>query len=137
MRNVASEIESKLVSLIGAQVRIQARRFSPDGRIFTFSKDLVFPNGLRADNVPVFFEGELTSFERRIGVFIAVLGTQSLSSSAGDGLLTLRGKLSAIIAGPAIVELEYPFHVERIPSNAVNYWGDIRLPAFQFELCLE
>lgn len=137
MQNLATDIERKLKTLVGFNVRLKVRRISPDGRRFTFANELVFPDGFRADGLPVFYEGEVKAVERRIGVILVALGTPTFSNHVGDGLIQMRGKLCAIASGPAIVELEFPFSVEKLPTDETNYWGDLRLPTFQFELPFE
>jgi hypothetical protein len=134
MRNVLFEIEQTLSTLVGQTIRVQVHRFSPDGRIFTPTSELVFPNGTRAENVSVFFEGELHAFERRIGVILVALGENTVCGHAEDGLFTLRTKLAGIVSGPAVVEMAFPFRLEHVPRDEENYWGDIRFPSFQFEL---
>jgi hypothetical protein len=37
------------------------------------------------------------------------------------------------LRGPAVVELAWPFQVERLPADPGSYWRDLRLPRAQFE----
>lgn len=37
---------------------------------------------------------------------------------------------------PAVVQLAFPFHVERVPTDAENYWRDLRVRRVQFEFPL-
>ena len=137
MQKAVFEIEASLKALEGCTVRVQGRRFSADGRTFSFVKDFVLPNGFRCGSLPVFFEGVLRSFERRIGVFLVELGERPIDESASDGIFAFRGELSVIVKGPVIVELEFPFYVERLPKDAENYWRDLRLPIAQLEFPMD
>jgi len=137
MFQLATELELSLQSFKGADVRVQARRFSLTGARFAFVRDLILSDGSRTDGLPVFFEGRLNWFERRIGVFIVGLNEITLTGTASDGLVQYRNGLAVIVRGPAIVELEYPFSVERLPTDLQNYWRDLRLPRAQLELNLD
>lgn len=135
-------IDLVLERLIGTDVRVAARNFSP--RINTAHRipqllpvrDLFLPDNTRPQGIPVFFEGNLKWFRRQIGVVFVCLDTPNFTDGAGDGLLPFRGKLAGIIKAPAIVELDSPFFVERLPQDPDNYWRDLRLPRAQLELPL-
>jgi hypothetical protein len=54
---------------------------------------------------------------------------------ARDGqrwVIRFRGKAALIVLDPAIVELAFPYRVERFPPDALNYWRDLRVPGSQF-----
>jgi len=132
-------IDRLLAVLVGYDVRVAARAFAPgfpsDGRQLRFMPvaDLFLPDNSQPGNAPVFFEGRLCSFERRIGVVLVVLEAPSLRPSSPEGWVALRGQAAVILHAPAVVELAFPFHVERLPPGPENYWRDLRIPTAQFE----
>lgn len=95
-------------------------------------RDLILPDNTQPGLLPVFFEGPLRRFERRIGVVFATLDAPVAERSA-EGMLFLRGMAVILLHGPAVVPLAIPFRVERLPDEA-NYWEDLRFPAAQFRL---
>lgn len=132
-------IDRLLNTFVGCDVRVAARAFAPglpaDGREIRFMSvaDLFLPDNSQPGSAPVFFEGRLRSFERRVGVVFVVLETSSNRESAPEGWVLLRGKLAVFLHAPAVVELAFPFRVERLPPEPENYWRDLRLPCAQFE----
>lgn len=62
-------------------MRVAGRAFAPGvptaGHPLRFLQvaDLILPDGSQPGAVPVFFEGRLREFERRIGVVVVSLGT--------------------------------------------------------------
>ena len=48
-------------------------------------------------------------------------------------LVYFRAKTAVILRGLAVVELAFPFQVERLPSDPGNYWRDLHVPCAQFE----
>lgn len=130
------EIDTKLKSLVGCDVRVLARSFTPGGLTpipLQAVEHLLLPDQSQPELKPVYFEGNLLSFERRIGVVRVSLDAPILKETASDGHITFRGKLVVFIKGPAIVELESPLRIERLPANSENYWQDIKMPGAQFE----
>ena len=41
--------------------------------------------------------------------------------------------MAVLLRGPALVQLAFPFQVERLPADEENYWRDVRIPRAQFE----
>ena len=91
------------------------------------------PDNTRPGLLPVFFEGRLCRFERRIGVVFVTLDAPVAAERSAEGMLFLRGMAAVILRGPAVVQLAVPFWVERLPDEA-NYWEDLRFPTAQFRL---
>jgi len=136
------EIDRILSNLVGQDVRVAAKAFSParwDGTAlpcFIPVARLLLPDNTQPAGLPVFFEGRLLEFERQIGVVCVRLEAPLLPTRAPDGLAYFRGKSVVILCGPAVVELAFPFHVERLPSDPDNYWRELRWPCAQFEFSL-
>jgi len=136
------QIDERLERLISADVRVAAAAFSTagwDGRIpkaFIPVGQLILPNNRAAADLPVFFEGKLQQFVRRIGVVYVWLEQPESSEGSVDGMVYFRGRTAAILRGPAIVQLAFPFQVETLPSDPCNYWRDLHFPRVQFELPL-
>jgi hypothetical protein len=134
------QIEELLDRLAGAEVRIAAEAFSPSGWDMKVPiglipvAELVLPNNRAAADLPVYFEGRLEQFTRRIGVVYVWLGPPGLSGESVEGMVYFRGRTVAILRGPAIVQLACPFQVEKLPSDPGNYWRDLHFPRVQFEL---
>ena len=57
-----------------------------------------------------------------------------MTETVPDGLLSFRGSTAVLVRGPAVVQLTFPFRVERLPADPDNYWRDLRMPRAQFEL---
>lgn len=133
------DIDQTLESLIGQEVRVAAKSFSPTTADGTFPRgfvpvsNLFLPDNSQPAGLPVFFEGRLQRFCRRIGVVYVCLESPSNPETGADGTAPFRGSLAVILKGPAIVELAFPFKVERLPLDSDNYWRDLRVPRVQFE----
>ena len=133
-------IDERLERLTGADVRIAVEAFSTvrwDGQIpntLTPVNQLILPNNRPAADLPVYFEGRLQQFVRRIGVVYVWLEAPGFSEESVDGMVYFRGRTAAILRGPAIVQLACPFQVERLPADTCNYWRDLQFPRAQFEL---
>ena len=95
-----------------------ARLFIPVGKLF-------LPDNSLAGGLPVFIEGRLVRFERKIGVVVDP-DAPSLADVSGEGTALFRGKWAVVLHGPAVVELAFPFRVERLPADPDNYWRDLR-----------
>jgi len=106
-----------------------------NGRALRFMPvaDLFLPDGSQPGAVPVFFEGRLRLFERRISVVVVSLDAIAGRDSAPEGWVQFRGKAAVVLHGPAVVELASPYQVERLPPDSANYWRDVRWPRAQFE----
>src|ERR1022692_4216484 len=91
------EIDRTLDGLTGRNIRALARAFSPlnpnnEGTLgLVGTRTLFLPDNSRPEPLPVFFEGKLLGFERRIGVVQLRLGPPELVESAGDGIVPFRG----------------------------------------------
>ena len=136
------DIDRILENLTGRNVRALARAFAPttpaNGKPpqMIAARSLYLPDNSQPDSLPVFFEGKLLNFERRIGVVRLRLGPPESVETACDGIEPFRGSAAVIVRGPALVELAFPFHVEPLPEHSVNYWRDLRVPLAQLELPL-
>lgn len=132
------EIDCRLTRLLGETVRAAARAFSPDrqseGKPLRFIpvRDLYLPDNSQPAGSVVFFEGRLQRYERQIGIVRVWLDAILYRETASEGSIYFRGRTAVILRGPAVVELAFPFHVERLPADVVNYWTDLREPCAQF-----
>jgi len=133
------QIDQVLNDLMGADIRVEAKSFSPlpwtvgkQPRLLPVHQ-LILPDNSRAGSLPVFFEGRLMRFERKIGVVFVHLDSLATSEGSSEGTVLLRGKMVVLLHGPAVVELAFPFQAERLPSDAENYWRDLRAPRAQLE----
>ncbi len=132
-------IDLVLEELMGADIRVAARAFSPqrwtDGELPRLMpvRQLILPDNSPTGALPVFFEGRLQRFERQIGVVVVALESPSSSDRVSEELNFFRGSTSVILQGPVVVELAFPFQVERLPAHPENYWRDLRMPRVQFE----
>jgi len=137
------EIDRTLDGLMDQDIRVAAKAVSPPPRnghgCLTFIPvgKLFLPDNSLAGSLPVFFEGRLVRFERRIGVVTVDLDSPALPDGSNEGTAIFRGKLAVILHGPALVELAFPFQVEPLPDDADNYWRDLRAPRAQFEFTFE
>jgi len=132
-------IDLRLKRLLGQEVRVAAESFFPirwNGEVLPAAipvRDLILPDNTQPGLLPVFFEGRLRRFERRIGVVFVTLDAPVAERSA-EGMLFLRGMAAVLLRGPAVVQLAVPFRVERLPDDEANYWEDLRFPTAQFRL---
>jgi len=133
------EIDRTLERLRGEDVRVVAKSFSPLPRNgetplrFLPVRDLYLPDNSQPAGRPVFFEGRLREFERQIGVVFVRLEAPASVAASAEGPVLFRGQAAVILRGPAVLELAFPLHIERLPSDSDNYWRDLRLPRAQFE----
>jgi hypothetical protein len=136
------DIDRLLARLAGSPVRVAAEWFSPvcwDGRSlpeFVRVADLILPDNSRPGPLPVFFEGRLRQFDRRIGVVFVTLDAPDIQERTADGVVRFRGTVAVVLQGPATVRLAFPFRVEPLPADPANYWEDLRAPCVQFGLPL-
>lgn len=136
------EIDRLLARLVGRAIRVEAEWFSPvrwDGRSlpgFVRVADLILPDNSQPGPSPVFFEGRLWQFDRRIGVVFVTLDALDIPVSTADGLVQFRGTAAVVLQGPATVRLSFPFRVEPLPTDPVNYWEDLRGFRAQLQLPL-
>ena len=132
-------IDLRLERFLGPEVRVAAESFFPirwNGEVLSAAirvRDLILPDNTQPGLLPVFFEGRLRRFERRIGVVFATLDAPVAERSA-EGMLFLRGMAAVLLRGPAVVQLAVPFRVERLADHEANYWEDLRFPTAQFRL---
>ncbi len=134
-------IDLRLERLLHQEVRVAAESFFPirwNGEVHPTAiavGDLILPDNTRPGLLPGFFEGRLRRFERRIGVVFVTLDAPAAERSV-EGMLFLRGRVSVVLRGPAVVRLAVPFRLEPLPADAANYWQDLRFPTAQFLLPL-
>ena len=133
------DVDRRLERLRGENVRVAAKCFSPSPchghsplRLLPV-RDLYLPDNSQPAGRPVFFEGRLLEFERQIGVVFVRLDAPVSVAASPEGAVLFRGKAAVILRGPAVLELAFPFHVERLPTDPDNYWRDLRVPRAQFE----
>ena len=132
------EIDLALERLAGQDVRVAAKSFLPllpevTGSLpFIPVENLYLPDNSQPAGSVVFFEGRLRRHQRQIGVVRVWLDALDSVETASDGSVYFRGKTAVILRGPAIVKLAFPFQVERLPADALNYWNDLRTPCVQF-----
>jgi hypothetical protein len=134
------DVDRQLEGFLGEQVRVAAESFTPpraNGELWPRLipvADLILPDNSSAGALPVYFEGRLEAFERRIGVVDVILSALTgLSESASEGITAFRGSTAVVLPGPARVRLAFPFLVERLPADDENYWRDLRGPRAQLE----
>ena len=134
------EIDKALDRLIGAEVRVAAEAFTParwNGKLpgaLIPVRELILPDNRQAGSLPVYFEGRLQLANRSIGVvYVGIDAPASLEESA-EGVVYFRGGMAVILRGPAVVQLAFPFRIEKLPSAPCNYWRDLHFPRVQFEL---
>jgi hypothetical protein len=131
-------IDRTLDGLIGQDGRVAAKAFTPPtrkdhrGLVFMPVGELFLPDNSQAGDLPVLFEGLLVRFDRRIGVVCVHLDSLTSRDGSSEGTANFRGKLAVILRGPAVVQLAFPFHVERLPTDEENYWRDLKAPRAQF-----
>lgn len=135
-------IDHLLDRFTGENVRVAAEAFSPTRwnaefpRRFVSRRELILPDNSDARGLPLYFEGRLRRFTREIGVVYVELESPAPAVEALEGTLNFRGKIAVILRGPAVVQLSFPFQVEKLPAEAANYWADLQLPRAQFQLPL-
>ena len=133
------DVDLLLESLVGQQVRVAARAFCPIGwngqsmPRWIPADSLVLPDDSVPGVLSVHFEGRLESFVRRIGVVQVTLAAPAGEPRSSDGIVRFRGRTAVIVAAPALVELAFPFVVERLPADTGNYWRDLQVPRAQLE----
>ena len=125
------KIDQILQGLIGVDVRVAAESFSPVSRNrqtkqIIDASNLILPDNHRAAGLPIYLEGRLEEFQRRIGLVYVRLGPPISRTITPDGIVVFRGMKAVILKGPANVKLAYPHFVERIPEDSENYWIDLR-----------
>lgn len=133
------EIDRQLERLVGHYVRVAAAAFTP--RRFNGEPwpgpipvaDLILPDNSSVGNLPVYFEGRLEAFKRRIGVVEVLLAAPRSVDASAEGIVLFRGAPAVVLRGPALVRLAFPFRVERLPSDEDNYWRDLQIPHAQLE----
>jgi hypothetical protein len=133
-------IEDRLERLVGGNVRVAAEAFAPvrwNGEPapgFIPVRSLILPDNSQPAGTPVFFEGRLMRFERRVGAVFVTLAAPALPDPAAEGAQAFRGGSAVPLHGPATVQLAFPFRVEPLLAAPVNYWADRRVPGAQFRL---
>jgi hypothetical protein len=133
------EVDLTLDALLGTDIRVATKAFSPthwigrDRPQLIPVRDLILPDNSQPAGLPVFFEGRQRHFERQIGVVVVDLEPTASPDRASEGSVCFRETTAVILRGPAVVELAFPFQVERLPADADNYARDLRTPRVQFE----
>ena len=120
------EIDSLLDRLVGQEVRVVANSFSPGPanrerpRRFIPVRELFLPDNTQPSSLPVYFEGRLEKHWRRIGVVYAYLDVPRTYEGTPEGTAPFRGRIAVILKGPALVQLAFPFIVEKLPADPDN-----------------
>jgi hypothetical protein len=133
------EIDQVLQALIGQDVRVAAGAFCASLRDGLTNlplipvRDLFLPDNTQPSGLPVYFEGKLLRHWRRIAVVYALLEAPTLAERAPEGTAPFRGRMAVILSGPALVQLAFPFAVEKLPADSGNYWRDLHVPCAQLE----
>jgi hypothetical protein len=134
------EIDKRLKTLIGENVRVQASSFWPgaerNGAPPIKAKALRLPDNTTLDG-PLFLEGKLLSFRREIGVVFVTLDRPALEGDTANGRVLFRGQAAVIIQGPATVLLDASHFVEKIPNDPKLYWNHLTASGSQFDLPLD
>ncbi|MCI0541409.1 MAG: hypothetical protein L0Z50_39930 [Verrucomicrobiales bacterium] len=135
------DIDEKLQSLIGANVRVAVESFSTtrwngDLTDLISTGDFILQDNTSAAGLPFFAEGRLAEFVRYIAVIYVRLDPLSYSEQSGEGVLAFRGETAVILKGPATVRLAFPHFVERLPHDPDNYWRDLQMPNAQFQFSI-
>ena len=90
-------IDIRLERSLGQEVRVAAESFFPirwNGELLPAAipvGDLILPDNTRPGQLPVFFEGRLCRFERRIGVVFVTLDAPTMPERSAEGMVFLRG----------------------------------------------
>ena len=133
-------IDRRLEYLQGRDVRAATDRFAAidwQGHVvapLSSVQELWLPDNQRPGGLPVFFEGRLVRFERRVGVVLVQLDALAESTRSTEGIINFRGASAVVLRGPAFVQLAFPFQVEPVPADPDNYWADLRVPRAQLNL---
>jgi hypothetical protein len=133
------EIDRRLKALLGENVRVRVSSFLPGKATVNGSppvdvKTLRLPDNSTVDE-PLFLEGKLEDFQRRIGVVYVTLGLSTLpAGEAANGRVSFRGASAVVLQGPARVQLHPTLFVERIPSDPNVYWNHLTAPEAQLDL---
>lgn len=133
------DIDRRLEESVGHHVRVAAAAFAPprsNGEPWPAPipvADLILPDNSMVGSLPVYFEGRLEAFERRIGVVDVLLGAPPSGEASSEGIIRFRGIVAVVLPGPAVVRLAFPFRVERLPTGDDNYWRDLQVPRAQLE----
>src|SRR5262249_22047907 len=136
------EIDRRLQSLLGANVRLCVDYFSPprwNGELnhLISTRSLFLPDNSQPAVLSVFFEGKLVDFRRQIGVVYASLEPLCLSDDPAEGIVHFRGNTAVILKAPATVRLAFPHFVERLPQDRDNYWRDLHKAHVQFRFVFD
>jgi hypothetical protein len=137
---LVNEIDRRLQSLLGSNVRVFVDYFSPphwNGELdhVISTRSLVLPDNSQPAVLPVFFEGRLVDFQRQIGVVYAWLEPLCLSDDPAEGIMHFLGKTAVILKAPAAVRLAVPHFLEKLPQDPDNYWRDLQEAHAQFRFC--
>jgi hypothetical protein len=133
-------IDQLLAHWTGQDLRVAAAVLSPiraDGTQARFEiprQELILPDNTRVEQLPLFVEGRLRRYTRRIGVIEVELDAPQLPGPTAEGVVSYRGSQAVILKGPAWVRLAFPLHVERLPTTLENYWEDLRRARAQLTL---
>lgn len=136
------EIDKQLERLIGADIRAGATAFCPlkhDGEShprWIAVDELILPDETGARGIPLFIEGQLRVFTRSIAVVEAVLDAPQRLRATAEGGVFFRGGTAVLLRGPTMVQLRFPYFIERLPARSADYWHDLQWPNAQFRLPL-
>jgi len=121
------EIDQRLAALVGCPIRVRADSLIPKGWNGELLKhpindvNLVLPDGTKIEGDPVYVEGILREFSRRIAVLFANLDPLPFEGTA-EGRVLFRGTPAVILRAPATVQFHHSQFVERLPTDEKSYW---------------
>ena len=131
------DIDQRLTALVGCSVRVRAEslifnRWNGEAHPVT-TGNLILPDGSGIHREPVFVEGTLREFTRRVSVVFVELDPLSFTGAA-DGRVLFRGSPAVILRAPATVELHRSHFVERLPADVNAYWKHLSTVDPQMDL---
>lgn len=132
------QIDRVLRRPVGQQVGGTASSFCPalgNGEhpwCLILVREILFPDNTQPASLPVYLEGRLTQYWRRLEVVYACLESSTSAPFSAEGMALFRASLAAILTGPALMELVFPFKVEKLPGGSNNYGRDLHLHRAQF-----
>jgi len=130
-------IDQRLADWVGFAVRVRADVFTPrrwNGESHSIDlRKFTLPDGTQVDRDPVYVEGMLKEFTRRIAVVWVELGPLPVVGTA-EGRVLFRGRPAVVLRGPATVQLHSSHFIEKLPTELNHYWNHLSAPDPQMEL---
>jgi hypothetical protein len=135
------EIDKRLESLIGENIRVRASAFCPprwngEAGVWIEAENFILPDNSSVDGETFYLEGKLLSFERQVSI-VSVCLDRPDSEDTARGRMVYRGQSSVILPGPALVKLRQDHFVERIATDPRSYWNQLKDSGPQLTLPFE